>query len=258
MMSEDQLKELKKELKSEVTKLSNKADLNWNQQWSKKLMQKATKNEYIDLIELRQSGRVNHQTKDLGAVQLIFKEDQTKKKELTSIIEWSSLYHNLIALYEAVGNKWAQHQAIKHGRFCHNLITKDKHTWPSIIDYDAGRRRALEAKEPWNYSAAVACSTLQSYNKDETKTSKKRSAPLTVTTNVKNKTRRVVGGNKARGTPSRICFHWAAGGCTREAGTCNYDHYCKTCNLGPKDKHASGSCANKNTGIRSNKGARPQ
>jgi hypothetical protein len=62
-----------------------------------------------------------------GEFQMVFKHDQSRKK-VTSIIEWASLYHNLIALYEFVGNKWATHQAIKNGGFCHGLISKDKHT----------------------------------------------------------------------------------------------------------------------------------
>lgn len=262
-MSEEQLKNLKKDLRSEVTKdLSNKDDLNWNPQWSSKLIRKARRNEYIDLTELRQDGRAgkDQQTKDLpgGEFQVVFKNGQGNKKELTSIIEWASLYHNLIALYEAAGNQWALHQSIKNGRFVHNLIGKDKYTWPSVIDYDAGRRRAAKPKDPWNYDAAVACSTLQPYNKDEKAGGRKRGAPLTVTTNVKSKVRKVVGGGGGKAKPSsRICFHWAAGGCNREAGTCNYDHYCKSCNLGPKDKHAPGSCA-KGGGARSNKSGRPQ
>jgi hypothetical protein len=47
-------------------------------------------------------------------------------------------------------------------------------------------RRAAKPKDPWNYDAAIACSTLQFYNKEDGKAhGKKRQAPLTVTTNVK-------------------------------------------------------------------------
>jgi hypothetical protein len=180
MMSTEQLKGLKKEVKSEVTKdlINKNNDHNWTPQWSEKLIQKAKKNEYINLIELRQENIIREpKAKDLpggnGEIQWIVKDDKGKK-ELTSIVEWASLYHNYIDLLESVGNKWGLHQAVKNGRFCHGLISKDRHTWPSIIDYDSARRKAAQPGEPWNYDAAIACSTLVFYNKDEAKNNGKK------------------------------------------------------------------------------------
>jgi hypothetical protein len=256
---------MKRDLKRSVTKdLMNKDNDNWTPPWSSKITEKAKKGEYVDLIDLRHnySTTKEHQAgTDLpgGELQLIVKGDRKNKKDLTSIVEWASLYHSYIDLLRSVVNRHLLHQAIKHGRFCHGLIQRDKYTWQSIIDYDASRRRAAGVGENWNYDAAVACSTLITYSKEGDKSTNRkrgRSSSLKVTTNANSKTRRVTN-FKGRGTATRdrICFHWADGNCSR-GDNCNFDHYCKTCGLGPKDKHTPGSC-NKGAAQRSNGKGRP-
>ena len=119
--------------------LQQRTDGSWTQPWPKKLVEKARRNEYIDLTGLRQeaASKDPQAKQDIpgGQFQLVYQGPTTL---LTSIVEWSSLYHNYLTVLEEAGNKWGLHQAIKNGRFCHGLIASDKYTWQSIIRYLGG------------------------------------------------------------------------------------------------------------------------
>ena len=92
LMTQDQFNYFAKKIKTDVTKeVLHKQEGVWVQPWSKKLVDKAKKDQYIDLVELRQDDIVAKEKevrRELpgGDFQIIYNGSgsQSKKKELTN------------------------------------------------------------------------------------------------------------------------------------------------------------------------------
>ena len=89
------------------------------------------------------------------------------QQQIKNITEWMCLYARLLDLYRHSGLKSRLDTAVKHGRFCGDLIIKNKHRMMSIAAYDRAQRKGKAKSLDWSYDEAIGVATLERYVKDE-------------------------------------------------------------------------------------------
>ena len=108
-MTKEQVKGLTKKVTNDVTRdFITRKEHGWSAPWPKKLCDKARRDEYIDLTELRQetiSGYDKQIKADLpdSKFQLVYKGSTNNKDKVTSPLEWLALTTNYLDLLRHLG-----------------------------------------------------------------------------------------------------------------------------------------------------------
>lgn len=234
------MQELMEDLKRQLNK-----DKSLHRAFSARLIEKAKRDEYIELIELREPERLEKEQQKIFANKegdLVLQKSKNTK-DVVDILEWSCLMSALIDLYRHAGAIKRLNATIKHSRTCHHFILRNKYRHVSIIHYDGALRRQKADDFDWSYDEALSAMYLETYipNNDRDKQHPPKG---------KTGTRRFTKKKENKKT-SHICYGWADGGCSRSDDVCHFLHACSFCNMGPKDRHILSKCPNKKASIRS-------
>ena len=227
------------------------------QRYPSKLVEKAIRDEFIDLTELREDNLYKQRNQDqvllkTGSTQLICRDEEasstSKKGDVSTVLEFLALSHTLIDLYRHAGQRCLKRKdcAIKHFKFCSGLLLQNHHQIVSIFAYDKAMRQIKAGSFNWSYDEAIGVANLKIWIPKAEKT------VVTTTKKVRKRGERDSSSYKSQ----EICYKYAQGNCHRSQGECRFQHKCTACGTGPSDTHVLAKCVNKAKAQRPANGAR--
>ena len=135
----DEMEKTQREMKELRKSVTTKGEKTWTSKtYPERLLEKAKRDEYIDLTELREEGlnreMDNEQTlAENGNMEFVYREKtpSSSKKTVASLC----LGFSLIDLYRKAGPKGAQRlqTAIKHFQFCASLTLQNRHKVLTVV-----------------------------------------------------------------------------------------------------------------------------
>lgn len=235
-------KELKEEIKT--VKAQQTGEAWYTTKYPQRLVEKAERDEYIDLTELRDEhlGRDKPQEDTIGQndkMELVMREKQgptTSKKDITTPAEFMILAMSYINLLRHIAPKGKERLAcaIKYFQWMGVLLLKNTYKIQSVFAFDRATRQIKASSLVWDYDANIAAANLQHYHPGAEQGSLKSTSNRR-----KFSVKRPRDGIKS----TKTCKHYARGKCDRSEESCRFSHRCDSCGTTANDKHDPSKCS---------------